>query len=145
MLFDNFHISLPLIIVFYNCFFLCILQLEWDTFWRSHVSLSLIFFFLSPWKYLQLACRDYPHPRHLCANFPFSSSLHEKYCELVSTFFAEVRFFFIPHSDHSNFCLSVFFRYLSFLLSMLTITLQFSAIVMCVTLQPLAITGPMVT
>ncbi|XP_042440069.1 uncharacterized protein LOC122025338 [Zingiber officinale] len=30
----------------------------------------------------QLACRDYPHPRHLCANFPFISSLHEKYCKL---------------------------------------------------------------
>ncbi|XP_074562243.1 uncharacterized protein LOC141818691 [Curcuma longa] len=34
----------------------------------------------------QLACRDYPHPRHLCANFPFSSSLHEKYCKLCHCF-----------------------------------------------------------
>ncbi|CAL9094597.1 unnamed protein product [Musa textilis] len=30
----------------------------------------------------QLACRDYPHSRHLCANFPFSTSPHEKYCDL---------------------------------------------------------------
>ncbi|KAJ4955415.1 hypothetical protein NE237_012198 [Protea cynaroides] len=30
----------------------------------------------------QLACRDYPHPRHLCAKFPFSSTPHDKYCDL---------------------------------------------------------------
>ncbi|XP_050206539.1 uncharacterized protein LOC126656097 isoform X2 [Mercurialis annua] len=30
----------------------------------------------------QIACRDYPHPRHLCAKYPFSSTPHEKYCEL---------------------------------------------------------------
>ncbi|CAL9038151.1 RPM1 interacting protein 13-like [Musa acuminata AAA Group] len=30
----------------------------------------------------QLACRDYPHPRHLCGNFPFNSSPHEEYCDL---------------------------------------------------------------
>ncbi|URE34244.1 hypothetical protein MUK42_18030 [Musa troglodytarum] len=29
-----------------------------------------------------LACRDYPHPRHLCGNFPFNSSPHEEYCDL---------------------------------------------------------------
>ncbi|KAL4369834.1 hypothetical protein HN51_014299 [Arachis hypogaea] len=29
----------------------------------------------------QVACRDYPHPRHLCANFPFSSTPHEQHCE----------------------------------------------------------------
>ncbi|KAF7804587.1 uncharacterized protein G2W53_043698 [Senna tora] len=28
----------------------------------------------------QIACRDYPHPRHLCAIFPFSSTPHERYC-----------------------------------------------------------------
>ncbi|RRT83335.1 hypothetical protein B296_00002057 [Ensete ventricosum] len=33
---------------------------------------------------MQFACRDYPHPRHLCAHFPFSSSPHEKFCDLVS-------------------------------------------------------------
>ncbi|XP_010934228.1 uncharacterized protein [Elaeis guineensis] len=30
----------------------------------------------------QLACRDYPHPRHLCANFPFSTTSHAKHCKL---------------------------------------------------------------
>ncbi|KAJ4967866.1 hypothetical protein NE237_014567 [Protea cynaroides] len=30
----------------------------------------------------QLACRDYPHPRHLCAKFPFSSTPHDKYCDV---------------------------------------------------------------
>ncbi|XP_021722159.1 uncharacterized protein LOC110689688 isoform X1 [Chenopodium quinoa] len=30
----------------------------------------------------QVACRDYPHPRHLCAKFPFSSSSHESRCEM---------------------------------------------------------------
>ncbi|URD79994.1 hypothetical protein MUK42_02178 [Musa troglodytarum] len=30
----------------------------------------------------QFACRDYPHPRHLCAHLPFSSSPHEKLCDL---------------------------------------------------------------
>ncbi|CAJ2632848.1 unnamed protein product [Trifolium pratense] len=28
----------------------------------------------------KIACRDYPHPRHLCANFPYSSTPHEKHC-----------------------------------------------------------------
>ncbi|XP_020578952.1 uncharacterized protein LOC110023734 isoform X2 [Phalaenopsis equestris] len=31
-----------------------------------------------------LACRDFPHPRHLCASFPFSSTPHEKHCKLES-------------------------------------------------------------
>ncbi|KAG4916230.1 hypothetical protein HKD37_19G054389 [Glycine soja] len=29
----------------------------------------------------QIACRDYPHPRHLCVMFPFSSTPHEKHCD----------------------------------------------------------------
>ncbi|GAU19330.1 hypothetical protein TSUD_336160 [Trifolium subterraneum] len=29
---------------------------------------------------IEIACRDYPHPRHLCANFPYSSTPHEKHC-----------------------------------------------------------------
>ncbi|KAF7818485.1 uncharacterized protein G2W53_023940 [Senna tora] len=29
----------------------------------------------------KIACRDYPHPRHLCATFPFSSTPHERHCE----------------------------------------------------------------
>ncbi|XP_020221292.1 uncharacterized protein LOC109803984 [Cajanus cajan] len=29
----------------------------------------------------QIACRDYPHPRHLCVKFPYSSAPHEKHCD----------------------------------------------------------------
>lgn len=30
----------------------------------------------------QIACRDYPHPRHDCAKFPFSSTPHERHCNM---------------------------------------------------------------
>ncbi|KAJ4784419.1 sarcosine dehydrogenase-2C protein [Rhynchospora pubera] len=30
----------------------------------------------------EVACRDFPHPRHLCANFPFNSTSHDKYCQM---------------------------------------------------------------
>lgn len=30
----------------------------------------------------QVACRDYPHPRHLCVKYPFTSTGHEKHCNL---------------------------------------------------------------
>ncbi|XP_044504107.1 uncharacterized protein LOC123224491 isoform X2 [Mangifera indica] len=29
----------------------------------------------------QIACRDFPHPRHLCAKCPFISTAHEKHCD----------------------------------------------------------------
>ncbi|OWM81963.1 uncharacterized protein LOC116208858 [Punica granatum] len=29
----------------------------------------------------QVACRDYPHPRHLCQKFPFATTAHQSYCE----------------------------------------------------------------
>ncbi|XP_042474995.1 uncharacterized protein LOC122057066 isoform X2 [Macadamia integrifolia] len=29
----------------------------------------------------QVACRDYPHSRHLCAKYPFNKTPHEDYCE----------------------------------------------------------------
>ncbi|KAF8412808.1 hypothetical protein HHK36_000778 [Tetracentron sinense] len=29
----------------------------------------------------QVACRDYPHSRHLCVKFPFNRTSHESYCE----------------------------------------------------------------
>ncbi|XP_058085536.1 RPM1 interacting protein 13-like isoform X1 [Magnolia sinica] len=28
-----------------------------------------------------VACRDYPHSRHLCANFPFNKTPHKSYCK----------------------------------------------------------------
>ncbi|OAY85351.1 hypothetical protein ACMD2_15489 [Ananas comosus] len=30
-----------------------------------------------------VALRDFPHPRHLCANFPFNTSPHESYCSQI--------------------------------------------------------------
>ncbi|KAG5050284.1 hypothetical protein JHK85_011387 [Glycine max] len=30
----------------------------------------------------QVACRDYPHSRHLCLKFPFTTTPHESYCEM---------------------------------------------------------------
>ncbi|XVF51104.1 hypothetical protein PTKIN_Ptkin04bG0157800 [Pterospermum kingtungense] len=30
----------------------------------------------------QVACRDYPHSRHLCLQFPFDTTPHEKHCKL---------------------------------------------------------------
>ncbi|XP_044492506.1 uncharacterized protein LOC123216186 [Mangifera indica] len=29
----------------------------------------------------QIACRDFPHPRHHCVKFPFSSTAHELHCD----------------------------------------------------------------
>ncbi|KAF5741808.1 hypothetical protein HS088_TW10G00814 [Tripterygium wilfordii] len=34
----------------------------------------------------QIACRDYPHARYLCAKFPFSSTPHESYCDRCHCF-----------------------------------------------------------
>ncbi|OVA02288.1 hypothetical protein BVC80_9099g85 [Macleaya cordata] len=39
----------------------------------------------------QLACRDYPHSRHQCARFPFSTSPHEKYCDLCHCYVCDSR------------------------------------------------------
>ncbi|KAL2339535.1 hypothetical protein Fmac_007475 [Flemingia macrophylla] len=30
----------------------------------------------------QVACRDYPHSRHLCLKFPFKTTPHESHCEM---------------------------------------------------------------
>nr|KYP43131.1 hypothetical protein KK1_035420 [Cajanus cajan] len=30
----------------------------------------------------QVACRDYPHSRHLCLKFPFNTTPHETHCEM---------------------------------------------------------------
>lgn len=31
----------------------------------------------------QVACRDYPHSRHLCLKFPFNKTSHESHCDMV--------------------------------------------------------------
>ncbi|MBA0657267.1 hypothetical protein Goklo_009565 [Gossypium klotzschianum] len=35
--------------------------------------------------YYVVACRDYPHSRHLCLRFPFDKTPHEKHCYLACT------------------------------------------------------------
>ncbi|XP_074291848.1 RPM1 interacting protein 13-like [Silene latifolia] len=37
----------------------------------------------------QVACRDYPHPRHLCVKFPFDKTPHESHCEMCFCYICE--------------------------------------------------------
>ncbi|XP_039030910.1 uncharacterized protein LOC120165471 [Hibiscus syriacus] len=39
----------------------------------------------------QVACRDFPHPRHDCAKFPFRSTSHEQHCELCHCFVCDMQ------------------------------------------------------
>ncbi|GAB4858625.1 hypothetical protein Ancab_010098 [Ancistrocladus abbreviatus] len=34
----------------------------------------------------QVACRDYPHPRHLCLKFRFEETAHQSYCKMCYCF-----------------------------------------------------------
>ncbi|KAL9267082.1 RPM1 interacting protein 13-like protein [Drosera capensis] len=38
----------------------------------------------------QVACRDYPHPRHLCLKYPFDTTLHRDHCDLCYCFVCDV-------------------------------------------------------
>ncbi|CAM8965964.1 unnamed protein product [Rhodiola kirilowii] len=38
----------------------------------------------------QIACRDYPHPRHLCVKYPFSSTLHNFHCEQCHCYVCDI-------------------------------------------------------
>lgn len=37
----------------------------------------------------QIACRDYPHPRHLCVKHPFSSTPHDRHCDQCHCYVCE--------------------------------------------------------
>lgn len=37
----------------------------------------------------QIACRDYPHPRSICAKFPFGSTPHERHCDMCHCYVCE--------------------------------------------------------
>ncbi|KAE8701956.1 RPM1 interacting protein 13, putative isoform 2 [Hibiscus syriacus] len=39
----------------------------------------------------QVACRDFPHPRHDCAKYPFRSTSHEQHCELCHCFVCDMQ------------------------------------------------------
>lgn len=59
-----------------------------------HVSVTenVCAMFLLPTKFycvfllFQIACRDYPHPRHLCVKHPFSSTPHDRHCDQVNPY-----------------------------------------------------------
>ncbi|CAE6173192.1 unnamed protein product [Arabidopsis arenosa] len=38
----------------------------------------------------QVACRDFPHPRHLCLKFPFESSQHASHCNQCYCYVCDV-------------------------------------------------------
>ncbi|XP_071732160.1 RPM1 interacting protein 13-like [Rutidosis leptorrhynchoides] len=38
----------------------------------------------------QVACRDYPHFRHLCVKYPFQTTPHESYCKLCYCYVCDV-------------------------------------------------------
>ncbi|CAA0808758.1 Unknown protein [Striga hermonthica] len=38
----------------------------------------------------QVACRDYPHPRHTCAKYPFQKTPHDSHCELCFCFVCDL-------------------------------------------------------
>ncbi|XP_010447935.1 PREDICTED: uncharacterized protein LOC104730464 [Camelina sativa] len=39
----------------------------------------------------EIACRDFPHPRHACAKYPFNSTLHEQFCEMCHCYVCDTR------------------------------------------------------
>ncbi|KAL5729287.1 hypothetical protein ACHQM5_002261 [Ranunculus cassubicifolius] len=39
----------------------------------------------------QVACRDYPHARHLCARLPFDTNPHQKYCDMCHCYVCDTR------------------------------------------------------
>ncbi|KAL3521723.1 hypothetical protein ACH5RR_019872 [Cinchona calisaya] len=38
----------------------------------------------------QVACRDYPHSRHVCVKYPFGQTPHDSYCHLCYCFVCDV-------------------------------------------------------
>ncbi|PKA57910.1 hypothetical protein AXF42_Ash012449 [Apostasia shenzhenica] len=50
----------------------------------------------------QFACRDYPHPRYLCATFLFSMTPHEKYCDMCHCYVCDCPAPCIYWRNHCN-------------------------------------------
>lgn len=50
-----------------------------------------------------VACRDYPHPRHLCAKFSFRSTLPHKHCKMCHCYVCDVP---APCSSWNSHCLA---------------------------------------
>lgn len=85
-------------------YFLCL----WLKMYLYHFKCGGSFFVFD----LQIACRDYPHPRHLCVLFPFSSTPHEKHCDQVKFIICCLRL-----CQNLDLCVS-WFNYNSFFLSL---------------------------
>ncbi|CAL0305376.1 unnamed protein product [Lupinus luteus] len=51
-------------------------------------------------------CRDYPHSRHLCINFPFSTTPHESFCEMCFCYICDLaapcKYWTQPLDPHCN-------------------------------------------
>uniref|UniRef100_A0A1J3F3K3 RPM1 interacting protein 13 n=1 Tax=Noccaea caerulescens TaxID=107243 RepID=A0A1J3F3K3_NOCCA len=39
----------------------------------------------------EIACRDFPHPRHACAKYPFDATPHDKYCDMCHCYVCDIR------------------------------------------------------
>ncbi|KAG2240123.1 hypothetical protein HID58_040909 [Brassica napus] len=39
----------------------------------------------------EIACRDFPHPRHACAKYPFKSTSHDQYCDMCHCYVCDIR------------------------------------------------------
>ncbi|KAL0419698.1 UNVERIFIED_CONTAM: hypothetical protein Sradi_1383300 [Sesamum radiatum] len=44
-----------------------------------------------PWRLFMVACRDFPHSRHLCATFPFATTPHALCCDQCHCYVCDVR------------------------------------------------------
>lgn len=74
-----------------NCSFT---SLEFFYFLFCFCELSIVF---------QIACRDFPHSRHLCSNLPFSATSHVKHCIMVSNrHFHALMFWGIQYVKHDR-------------------------------------------
>ncbi|KAG2302947.1 hypothetical protein Bca4012_061266 [Brassica carinata] len=38
----------------------------------------------------EIACRDFPHPRHSCAKYAFNSTSHESYCDMCHCYVCDI-------------------------------------------------------
>ncbi|TYJ07625.1 hypothetical protein E1A91_A11G018100v1 [Gossypium mustelinum] len=53
----------------------------------------------------QVACRDYPHSRHLCLQFPFDTTPHDRHCHLCYCYVCDSAApceFWVLHCDASE-------------------------------------------
>jgi hypothetical protein len=79
--FKFFFVHMPLAL------FSCIIEFHFSVMENVCAMFLLPTNFFCVFLLLQIACRDYPHPRHLCAKHPFSSTPHDRHCDQVRSIF----------------------------------------------------------